>query len=351
MISSNRFILLLPALLATLPLPTAAQITVQKADFQKNFVKHQVLHLYQDNDTLVNVGNTGGPNNYDFSSLALSETLTVTLYQVSEIPFLAARFDTSAFVWGSSPQNLAGSILYFGANDFENLGNVTIFDSMQTIRYDIPHEMPIQFPATYNLSWSTSGGGMGVETTYVNGSRISTSDGWNSAGDYLIDGYGTLTVAGKTHQCLRIKYVETSSYVAKNFSYLTKDGIVFVVGTYKDQNDTGFVKIKEIMLLSGPTVTSAGIPDGPPGQFRLAQNYPNPFNPGTVISFQLPVSSDVKLEVFDLLGRSVALLVNEKRSAGNYSVSWDGSKMPSGIYFARMQAGETLLSQKMVLIK
>jgi len=104
-------------------------------------------------------------------------------------------------------------------------------------------------------------------------------------------------------------------------------------------------------MFSGPTVTAVGTQDGPPEQFRLAQNYPNPFNPSTVISFQLPVSSDVKLEVFDLLGRSVALLVNEKREAGSYSVSWDASRMPSGIYFARMQAGETLLSRKMVLIK
>jgi len=350
--SFDRFIFFVVSLLAILPLRTVAQITVLKADFQKNFNRDQSLILRKDTDTLVNVGMTGGPNQYDFSSLTLSESLSVTLFQTSEIPFLATRFDTSSYVWGVSPQNVQDNpIVYFGANDFETLGSATIFDSMQTIRYDLPHEMSIQFPATYSLSWSTSGAGMGVETTYVNGSRINTSNGWNSAGDYVIDGFGTLTVAGKTHQCLRIKYVEVSTFGAKTFSYLTKDGILFLVESYKNQNDTGFVQVKDITMFSGPTVTAVGTQDGPPEQFRLAQNYPNPFNPSTLISFQLPVSSDVKLEVFDLLGRSVALLVNEKREAGSYSVSWDASRMPSGIYFARMQAGEALLSRKMVLIK
>ena len=70
-----------------------------------------------------------------------------------------------------------------------------------------------------------------------------------------------------------------------------------------------------------------------PTQFGLSQNYPNPFNPVTVIKYQLSATSDVRLVVFDVLGREVTTLVNSRKEAGNYSVPFDASKLSSGIYF------------------
>lgn len=88
-----------------------------------------------------------------------------------------------------------------------------------------------------------------------------------------------------------------------------------------------------------------------PGSYELSQNYPNPFNPSTVISFQLPVSGGIKLEVFDMLGRKVAALVDERVAAGFHQVSFDASHLPSGIYIYRLRAGDTVLSRRMTLIK
>jgi subtilisin-like proprotein convertase family protein len=77
-----------------------------------------------------------------------------------------------------------------------------------------------------------------------------------------------------------------------------------------------------------------------PGSYQLAQNYPNPFNPTTTISFQLPVAGNVKLAVYDLLGREVSVLVDERMVAGVHEVKFDGNGLSSGVYFYRIQAGD-----------
>jgi hypothetical protein len=83
----------------------------------------------------------------------------------------------------------------------------------------------------------------------------------------------------------------------------------------------------------------------------LSQNYPNPFNPSTVINFSLPQDAQVKLTVYDMLGREVAVMVNELRSAGTYSIAVDGRSMASGIYVYRLEAGNRTFTRKMTLIK
>ncbi|MDP2303933.1 MAG: FG-GAP-like repeat-containing protein [Ignavibacteria bacterium] len=86
-------------------------------------------------------------------------------------------------------------------------------------------------------------------------------------------------------------------------------------------------------------------------EFSLQQNYPNPFNPETVISYQLPVSGNVSLKVFDMLGREVVTLVNEVQEAGMYDVSFNGKAFASGAYIYRFQSGNYVKINKMVLMK
>jgi hypothetical protein len=85
--------------------------------------------------------------------------------------------------------------------------------------------------------------------------------------------------------------------------------------------------------------------------FKLEQNYPNPFNPSTVISYRLPVNSNVVLKVFDILGNEVATLVNEEKPAGTYEVEFNASNLSSGVYFYRFTAGSFLITKKMSLLK
>lgn len=88
-----------------------------------------------------------------------------------------------------------------------------------------------------------------------------------------------------------------------------------------------------------------------PSGFVLEQNYPNPFNPTTEISYELPTQSDVRLEVFDLTGRQVATLVNDSVSAGTHTVNFNAANLSSGVYMYRLQAGSTVLTRKLTLIK
>jgi predicted esterase len=88
-----------------------------------------------------------------------------------------------------------------------------------------------------------------------------------------------------------------------------------------------------------------------PVNFELHQNYPNPFNPTTTISYELPKSSFVKLSIYNINGRLVATLVNEKKNAGYYSVEWNVEKVSSGIYFYQINAGDFTSTGKCLLLK
>ncbi len=88
-----------------------------------------------------------------------------------------------------------------------------------------------------------------------------------------------------------------------------------------------------------------------PEKFSLGQNYPNPFNPVTRLKFSLPESGTVSIKVYDLLGREVAALVNERLTAGVYETMFDGSRLSSGVYFYRMSAGDFTETKKMLLLK
>jgi len=86
-------------------------------------------------------------------------------------------------------------------------------------------------------------------------------------------------------------------------------------------------------------------------KFDLIQNFPNPFNPTTTIYYRIPEKSTVSLKVFNLLGSEVISLVNEEKSAGSYQVEFSAVNLPSGIYFYRLQAGSSIETKKMILLK
>ena len=88
-----------------------------------------------------------------------------------------------------------------------------------------------------------------------------------------------------------------------------------------------------------------------PVDYTLQQNYPNPFNPVTIISYSLPVKSEVELVIYNALGEGVMQLENEEKEAGRYSVKFNATELTSGIYFYRLQAGEFVETKKMVLLR
>ncbi|MEP2011452.1 MAG: T9SS type A sorting domain-containing protein [Balneola sp.] len=106
-----------------------------------------------------------------------------------------------------------------------------------------------------------------------------------------------------------------------------------------------------LVVTNGQVLTNEWFRDFPT-EVELNQNYPNPFNPSTTIQFGLPEQSAVSLEVFDILGRKVATLLNkETRTAGRHSIRFDGRALASGVYLYRLRAGKSVIIKKLTLIK
>ncbi len=172
--------------------------------------------------------------------------------------------------------------------------------------------------SSVNLNWTT-----GTETNNYGFEIQKSSDknNWTAAG--FVNGYGTTT--------------EIRSYSFTDVSPF---------------NGTSFYRLKQIDL-DGSYEYSAVVQVNlnQVYTFALDQNYPNPFNPSTVINYQVPDEGIVTLKVYDILGNEVKTLVNEYRTAGKYSVGFDGSDLSSGVYIYRIQAGRFNSNMKMILIK
>ncbi|MBI3189881.1 MAG: T9SS type A sorting domain-containing protein, partial [Ignavibacteriales bacterium] len=128
------------------------------------------------------------------------------------------------------------------------------------------------------------------------------------------------------------------------------------VGTSATKIDYAVVQGSAGSALPSP-ITTPAIYEGDdevaelPEHFMLYQNFPNPFNPTTVISYQLPVDSWVRLKVYNMLGQEVATLMDEVQDAGYKRVEWNAERLPSGVYFSRMIAGEFKDTKKLILMR
>ncbi|MCH7964009.1 MAG: choice-of-anchor B family protein [Bacteroidetes bacterium] len=132
-------------------------------------------------------------------------------------------------------------------------------------------------------------------------------------------------------------------------------------GLEKNQTYNGFIAVTTnvagnefvtipVSLFTGPPV-SVDEEELVPIGFELMQNYPNPFNPSTIIKYSVPENGFVKLSVYNLVGEEVSVLVNQEVDAGFYEVTFNAANLSSGIYFYRLQAGNTIQIKKMVLLK
>lgn len=120
---------------------------------------------------------------------------------------------------------------------------------------------------------------------------------------------------------------------------------VRAVDRYCIRRISGFSNITTVTPVSVPNQTEI------PKFFALYQNYPNPFNPTTDIKYDIPKETFVEIVIYDLLGRQVAVLVNEVKKPGRYHALWGSENMPSGVYIYRMTAGNYEKTMKMVLLK
>ena len=148
--------------------------------------------------------------------------------------------------------------------------------------------------------------------------------------DSIVGGYNRMVGTG------------TYTVVCSAPSYITKT----IQNVYIKYDSTTRLNIK-----LRPIASSIGTENNVPASFSLLQNYPNPFNPSTNIKYQISYNSLVTLKIYDILGKELSTLVNEKQSPGIYDITFDGSKLASGIYFYKLTAGNFTDIKKMTLLK
>ncbi len=152
--------------------------------------------------------------------------------------------------------------------------------------------------------------------------------------------------------------IRSEAYVVKTYgvNFTVDNGKSFMLRFYPWYNgsmsNSKYFVLQNIVIKG--TTTPASAVEGEteiPANFKLEQNYPNPFNPTTSISYSIPKTAFVTLKVYNLIGQEVASLVNEIKDPGNYKSTFDASKLSSGIYFYRLEAGNFVSIKKMALMK
>ncbi|MCX7611862.1 MAG: choice-of-anchor A family protein [Ignavibacterium sp.] len=215
-----------------------------------------------------------------------------------------------------------------------------------------------QKPIGYNYVWALTSSSNGIiyAGTYGNGVYRSTDNGntWIKSSSYPANYVYALSVDGNGN-------LYASSWEAGVFSTNINSNSWQPIGL-------GGFGVSSIMVNSMSNAVFAGtsnglvlrLSDAPqsvnnnfelPNEFKLEQNYPNPFNPVTTIKFSLPKDGFVKLSVYDILGREVSSIVNEFKSAGNYSVNFDAANLASGVYFYKIEVNGFSDIKKMTIIK
>ena len=203
----------------------------------------------------------------------------------------------------------------------ENLGNIINSDSSDAQPYIDPDERFLIFT-------SKRPGGFGSFDLYI--SKRNTDSTWNIP--------------------INLGSVINTSF-GDHFPSVTPDNLYFFYTTAKS-GDIGYnpywISIQYIynLIAIGVNNQSEIVRD-----FKLYQNYPNPFNPGTKIKFELTGQSAVKLVIYDILGREIQTILNEKLGSGTHEIDFDGSNLPGGVYFCKLAAGNFIETKKMILMK
>lgn len=323
------------AAVAMLATTAFSQISIERQDIFK-LLGPGMTHYYTGGEGSMNIGQKGGPNVYDFSGISLSSLEVSYGYNVSAIPNLAGRFPDGSVTMGDSPSTIEKNpVFIFGQDTMYVVGQASVTPELRTVHY-FPPEITMIYPTVYGSSFTQMV--QVVDSTFGTGGMVSKTDVSSSEEFTTIDGYGTLKLSGMEFSCIRIKK-EHRGYGDKEFMYLAKEGVfVGVGGIAMTDPDTGFVSGRGQILLPASIVRVAQ-ERSVPQEFNLQQNYPNPFNPSTRLEFSLPHDAFVTLEVYDVLGRSVASLVEGDYAAGTHATTWaPGATVSSGVYFVRFVA-------------
>lgn len=229
----------------------APPITITQSQIEAVFTPGRTMRLFWDSTSQpVNVGRTGGPNVYDFSTLPFVMYDSSKMFSISQIPQLASRYPPNA-VAAREEGGTVYPVFSFSNNKFYREGRSRISsDTTEWHQHFIPAAEWLRFPVTFSSQFSTTNT-IVVDTTYVNGIPTKISSDSNSHTKTFVDGYGKLLLpGGLAFDCLRIRLVDSFPKTSKVFQFWTREGPVVLIESDNSQPDTGVVKREYVIYFS-----------------------------------------------------------------------------------------------------
>ena len=366
----NFYINLIGLLLVALVAGSFAQITITSNEYPITFGEEvNIVEVTAQTGAgiPVNVGNTGGPQNWVF---------TETLYPGGE-PFYHKVIDPAgtpfsnsfpganhawyAFEVDTTTGDTSEIYLYYNraTSSLFWLGNGAQGMGFSSVSVNTPPEVLFPFPATVGSSWSNN-----FSSTNDIGGGVIFFD--TTSNQLTIDAWGDITAPLGTFPCLRIREdaeeisetyfggvlfsSDTIRFIA--YSWVTENiGLLANVESRKGETNPNFTAADNVNFRTN-SPTAIGDKKSPlTSKFSLAQNYPNPFNPETTIRFAIAKSGFTTLSVYNVTGQEVARLVQGNLSAGTHQVQFNGRNLSSGIYYYRLQSGALVQTRKMLITK
>ena len=260
----------------------------------------------------------------NYSSNSVSVLLNTTTTGASTASFS----DKTDFTTGANPRGIA----------IADLNGDGKLDIVSANYLSAPPSMSVLFNTTSSVPVELT-----TFTAALNNGSVELN--WKTATETNNYGFEIQKSQTQNHNWTKIGFVKGAGNSTSPLAYYFVDNTV-PYGSYayrlKQIDITGEYKYSSVVEVN---VGQA------PNDFSLSQNYPNPFNPSTVIKYSIPQNGFVSIKVFNLIGLEVATLVNQEQKSGIYMVNFDASKLASGVYMYRIQAGGFSLSKKMTILK
>lgn len=297
-------------------------------------------------------GNAGVNQTWNFTSLSRLDSNLLTWVSAASTPY-SSQFPTSDVASTMDDKNYN----FFKTSSVNLFTTGTAFPG--EVISDTDPELYMQYPFTYNSTFTdnfTADYNIGYPV-HRTGTITVTSDAW-----------GTINLPfGSFSNALRVKYTVITKDSSNQgtpviFTTTLNSYVWFVPGkkfpvfeviyTSTDFNGISFGTTKNVNYNSNSTpIGISPISSEVPDNFSLKQNYPNPFNPSTNIEFLIADFGPVNITVYDIQGKNAAELVNEELKPGTYKINFDGSSLPSGVYFYRLTSKDFSETKKMILVK
>ncbi|MCB0269211.1 MAG: T9SS type A sorting domain-containing protein [Calditrichaeota bacterium] len=351
-----------------------AQITITSSDILGLIGTSQVSIEDERFSIPVNVGLPGANQIWDFRSMDVQDTL---IYR-SEFLSPGQTAYADSFPQANFVQHVTdldpdpgSSFEFYGylevaSSSISNIGFASVFSQtnppMDTTIFSYDDNSVSPLPLNFNDTWtevSSDTTFLGPDTSFYFLSIDSTVT--------LVDAWGTVQLDIGDFECLRIRDdVKTINKTILNGSVISSSEEVYIQYSWVSKSNYEVANIQSQSGNTDPLFTDAsgygylistvtGIDDRGgetvSSGFALSQNYPNPFNPTTTISFELPVASDIRLEVFDITGKRVETLVADRLESGVHEVVFDASHLPSGFYLYQLKGDRINLVKRMILLK